>query len=176
MNMRTPKLLLTLSISAMVLTAYAGNSNQSSWQSANEEYQKQFGDEQYDEAEKTATEALEKAKKGYGDKSFVVAVCLNNLSRVHQKLGQTKESKQYFSAALKMTEDLIGTRDPKVAKALKGATQGNPNAGDPFADFNLNTLPWIKWGNSPMDRTSPNERLEKFYGAFLPAYLEQSKK
>jgi len=160
----------------MVLTSYAGDSNQSSWQSVNEKYQKQFGAEQYDKAEKTATEALEKAKKGYGEKSFVVAFCLNNLSRVHQKLGQTKESKQCFSEALKMTEDLIGTRDPKVAKALKGATQGNPNSGDLFADFNLNTLPWIKWGNNPMDRSSADERLDKFYGAFLPVYLEQNKK
>ena len=168
--MNKAKLLLGVIVSIATFTAHA----KTTWQSETEEYQKQFSAEKYDQAEKSALKALRLAKKEYGDESFCVAVCLNNLSLVCQKLNQPKESKQYFSEALKMTKDLVGSRDPEIAKALRQATQGNPNAGDPFADFNLNTLPWIKWGNSPMDRAPSNERLEKFYGAFLPAFLKES--
>jgi hypothetical protein len=64
---------------------------------------------------------------------------------------------------------MLNTDNPEVLAALSDSNNGSPYAENPYSDFELNTLPWIKWGNTPLDPSSPNDRLEKFYNYFLYA-------
>jgi hypothetical protein len=98
-------------------------SHQQSWRNLDAEYRQAFADKQYDKAVLKASLSVQSAKQEYGDSHFFVAISLNNLSHAYRLLGQKELSNQHFSSAIKMTQNLLNTDDPKITSCYESCYQ-----------------------------------------------------
>lgn len=87
----------------------------------------QYADKQYNAAEDTLKEAMQIWEAGEGHRSFGVSTCLNNLGRICEERGETRQGVLYHQEASGIRKELLGDH-PETAFSL--SNYGVALAGD----------------------------------------------